>query len=339
MALKKVILVNNALTDITIEDFGSVVVPYLGQLDVTGVVKIVELNNSLEFQNYVDNGDILINDGEQTLSVAASQSFSTPFATITETDPNANVKLNSDARHNQIHGFAGSDHTDSLKADVESKISDVSILLSNGAAEITTLTEVTDPSDVSNVWTVVEDGNAAFAKRKISLSNVASSTTTRKDYGPLTTDPTSPTPEDGDKYFNTTIQKEMAYDSTRGKWLSVETAIVYYGRTGNVNAGQGFRTIDGLAYTNTPNYIGFYLPWNATITGIGFTQDGTVVTTIDVIADGTSVATLNTGGATEGSTTDSNANATSGQVLGVFNQAGGNQIADVNGWVFLKWRA
>jgi len=93
--------------------------------------------------------------------------------------------------------------------------------------------------------------------------------------------------------------------------------------------------INGLAYSSTN---GFYLPWNVTISGIGYTRDDTDSATFEVTADGSGTAATLASTAIEGATISLNVDAVSGAVLGVRNQTGGNTTNDVNGWVFLKWR-
>jgi hypothetical protein len=38
-------------------------------------------------------------------------------------------------------------------------------------------------------------------------------------YGVSTTDPTTPTPQDGDQYYNSVLDMNMYYDGGRAKWL------------------------------------------------------------------------------------------------------------------------
>lgn len=57
-----------------------------------------------------------------------------------------------------------------------------------------------------------------------------------RHYGASATDPTSPTPAAGDRYFNTALGMEMTYDAGRSKWLSSESwyiIFVYNGRANN----------------------------------------------------------------------------------------------------------
>ena len=63
MAILTLIIANNTAGDITLKDFGSVVVPASNQIDVTGQVRMEEIHSSQEFQDYLDAGQLLINTG------------------------------------------------------------------------------------------------------------------------------------------------------------------------------------------------------------------------------------------------------------------------------------
>jgi len=179
-----------------------------------------------------------------------------------------------------------------------------------------------------------DNGDTTYTSKKITAANFDMVKGTRY-FGASATDPTSPTPAEGDEYYNTVLDKKMYYDGGRAKWLSIETVTMYFGRSGNTLANNYYRTINGLAYSGTN---GFYLPWNVTISGIGYTRDDTDSATFEVTADGSGTAATLASTAIEGATISLNVDAVSGAVLGVRNQTGGNTTNDVNGWVFLKWR-
>ncbi len=42
-----------------------------------------------------------------------------------------------------------------------------------------------------------------------------------RNYGALATDPSSPSPADGDQYYNTNLKSQMSYDGSRSKFLSI----------------------------------------------------------------------------------------------------------------------
>jgi hypothetical protein len=68
-------------------------------------------------------------------------------------------------------------------------------------------------------------------------------------YGKQATNPTTPTPADGDLYYNTAINELMYFDGTRSKWLSVATYTVQAGRNGNTAQNQGYRLMNGMVIT------------------------------------------------------------------------------------------
>ena len=180
-----------------------------------------------------------------------------------------------------------------------------------------------------------DQGGGSYISKKLSASNFDMVKGIRY-YGLSATDPTTPTPADGDEYYNTVLDKKMYYDGgSKAKWLSIETITMYFGRAGNTLAGSYYRATNGLAYSSTN---GFYLPWNVTITGLGYTRDDTDSATFEVTSGGVGTTATLASGAVAGSTTALNVNVASANVLGVRNQTGGNTTTNVHGWVFLKWR-
>jgi hypothetical protein len=73
-------------------------------------------------------------------------------------------------------------------------------------------------------------------------------------YAKSATDPSSPTPVDGDLYYNTAINEWMQYDGSRTKWLSVTTYTFVAGRSGGTFAGAYYRGPDGLAFGTNVGY-------------------------------------------------------------------------------------
>ena len=70
-----------------------------------------------------------------------------------------------------------------------------------------------------------------------------------RNYGKSATDPTIPTPAQGDMYFNTVLEMQMFFDSVRSKWLSVEINELWFGRNGNTGAGGFYRGPGNRAYS------------------------------------------------------------------------------------------
>jgi hypothetical protein len=195
-----------------------------------------------------------------------------------------------------------------------------------GTAGITTLAELL-PGDTATVvhgdnddWTASVDSVAAGNRR----------------FPDSTTDPTTPTPTEGDRYYNTTLEMEMQFDGSRSKFLSVESVIFLFGGRGNVGAGAFFIGLDNLSLGTAS---GWTAKFNGTITGLGFTRTNTATATIEIVEGGTTRATLATGTATSGSSAALDGDFTQGGILAARNQTGGNNITDSQNWFQVKWRA
>jgi hypothetical protein len=157
-----------------------------------------------------------------------------------------------------------------------------------------------------------------------------------RNYGKSATDPVTPAPAEGDLYFNTVLNMQMFYDSSRSKWLSVETCIIQFGRNGNTGAGAFFRGLDRRAFTDT---IGRNAEYDGTIVSLTYTRSNTAAATFEVTGDGTLITTASLlSSVLKGANVAINGDFTAGQVLGVRNQAGGDTISNVLGWVQFRWR-
>jgi len=141
--------------------------------------------------------------------------------------------------------------------------------------------------------------------------------------------------QNGDKFFDTDLEMEMRYDSTRSKWLSVEAMYIQYGRNGNNGVGVYYRGIDGRVMSSTN---GYHMPYDGTVVGLGYTRDDTDSATFDVVEGGTSRATL-ASTAVSGRSNALDGDFSQGGVLAVVNQAGGNTTTNVMGWVKVKFRS
>lgn len=157
----------------------------------------------------------------------------------------------------------------------------------------------------------------------------------RTDYGVLAADPTGITPIGGDTYYNTALQMNMSYDSTRSKWLSVESETIPFGRDGNVGAEQFFRAINGRIMSGT---LGFFTEYPGTVVALSYTRSDSDAATFDVVADGVSVEIL-ASSSTTGADTTLDGDFTAGQVLAVQNQAGGNPMSNVVAKFRVRWRS
>jgi len=102
---------------------------------------------------------------------------------------------------------------------------------------------VTTPGTTIDLGVVVWDG----------LTGTAIGDAGIREYGKSATDPTVPTPADGDGYYNTALNMRMTYDGSRSKWLSERTAELWFGRSGNTGAGAYYRGRQGIARTRRPS--------------------------------------------------------------------------------------
>lgn len=196
-------------------------------------------------------------------------------------------------------------------------------------SEITSL----NSGDLLNVSEDIGGGN--YESKKLNVNNL-DIVKGRRYYGVLTADPVSPAPSNGDTYYNSDMDMEMYYDNDRGKWLSVESAYIPFGRSGGTGSGVFYRYIDGIAFSSTQGWVAEN---NGTVVGIGYTRTDSDSATFEVTAGGTLItgATL-ASAATSGKTKTLNADFSEDDILGVRNQSGGNTTSQVHGWVKIKWR-
>jgi len=157
----------------------------------------------------------------------------------------------------------------------------------------------------------------------------------RRYYPNSATDPTSPTPADSDIYYNTVLDMQMIYDATRSKWLSVESSIMDFGRSGNTGGGAYYRGPGEKAYSTDRGRTAEY---NGTVVSITYTRNDLDAATFEVTADGTGIATLASSALT-GKDITLNGDFSADEILGVKNQTGSNTTRGVTGWVRLRWRA
>jgi hypothetical protein len=155
-----------------------------------------------------------------------------------------------------------------------------------------------------------------------------------KRYPASATDPASPTPANGDQYFNTALGMEMFYDGSRAKWLSVETAEIQFGRAGNTAVNTYYRGMDNIVLSST---TGRHAEFNGTVVSLGYTRTDNDAATFEVTANGSSVASL-LSEAVSGRSTSLNGDFNQGAVLAIRNAAGGNTTSNVAGTVRVRWR-
>jgi hypothetical protein len=153
-----------------------------------------------------------------------------------------------------------------------------------------------------------------------------------KHYADSATDPTSPAPAEGDRYYNTSLEMEMRYDGLRSKWLSVECGTLDASDNGNVPVGTYFR----VGWLRMAGALGFTAHFDGTIVSLGYTRSDVDSADFAVTANGVTIATVNSV-ATSGYDTTLNANFSQGAILGLRND-GPNAMANVIAWIRMKWR-
>lgn len=113
-----------------------------------------------------------------------------------------------------------------------------------------------------------------------------------KYFGVLATDPVGGSPSAGDKYYNTTLNQEMYYDTSRGKWLSVALLFDGCGLNGSTPANTFYRRFNGLSLAAG---TGPFLP-KGTLVGISYGTTSAVSHTFEVLVGGVVIASLASGG-------------------------------------------
>jgi|APSaa5957512535_1039671.scaffolds.fasta_scaffold04727_2 hypothetical protein len=156
-----------------------------------------------------------------------------------------------------------------------------------------------------------------------------------RDYGSSATDPTSPTPADGDSYWNSVLKMQMCYDGGRSKWLSVNTSELAFGRNGNTGDGAYYRGTGNGSFSATR---GRNAEYNGTVVSLTYTRADTDAATFEAVADGVAIGTV-ASSALGGKDLTLDGDFTADQVLGARNQTGGNVTNNVQGWIVMRWRA
>lgn len=156
----------------------------------------------------------------------------------------------------------------------------------------------------------------------------------KRNYGGSATDPVTPAPGDGDLYYNTVLHKWMVYDSTRSKFLSIETQSFGAGRLGITPVGTYYRGFDGKALSAAN---GLLAPFNGTVVALSYTRSDNDAADFEVTADGATIATVSSA-AIEGKDITLNADFAVDQVLAIRNASPGNATTDAQVWITLRWR-
>jgi len=140
----------------------------------------------------------------------------------------------------------------------------------------------------------------------------------------------------GDMYYNTTLEMWMAYDGTRGKWLSMEGDTFQVGQSGNVPVGTYFKGVAGKTLSAS---LGYTAPYNGTVVSMTFSKATTNNSDLELMATGVQIGATTTGAVTSGFDNSVDADFSQGAILAVRNDAAGTQLRDVQCWVRMKWRA
>lgn len=154
-----------------------------------------------------------------------------------------------------------------------------------------------------------------------------------RDYGASATDPTVPTPQAGDKYYNTAINHDMRYDASRGKWLSVATFFDGAGRNGTTAADVYYKRFNGMSLAAAQ---GPHIP-KGTIIRIGYSTSVAVTHTYEVLVGGSVVASLASGGAASAFDDTVNANFNAG-ILSSRNATGSATTTNLQSVIYYKLR-
>ena len=148
--------------------------------------------------------------------------------------------------------------------------------------------------------------------------------------------PSSPSPENGDLYFNTSVREWFYYDQPRTAWLTTSSFSLSAGRNGNVTAGSFFRGINGMLLDATNR--GMSVP-QGTVVGLSATKTSTAASDIEVLVNGVVVTTFTLGGS-PGSTESFTLSDNFPQgVLSFRNAAGGATVRNVQIVLWYKRRA
>lgn len=147
--------------------------------------------------------------------------------------------------------------------------------------------------------------------------------------------PTFPTPNQGDIYYNTFLEMEMRYDGSRSKWLSVEAAKYDFGRGGFTAKGSFYKNSQDITFTATRGYV---MPFSGTIISLTFFRENSDSVVFEILSNGITIAALSSSAMT-GSSTTLNADFARGEIISIRNQfADGNTAKDVTGFARVKWR-
>jgi len=155
-----------------------------------------------------------------------------------------------------------------------------------------------------------------------------------RHYGALATNPSSPTPSDGDRYYNTTIHHEMIYDNSRSKWLSGTVLNEGVGRNGTNTASTYYRRFNGMVESPSE---GAYCQ-KGTIIFISMTTGRADNHTLEILRNGVVIGSLASGGAAIAVNNSANIDFDEG-VISFRNSAGSDTTRNLQAVIYYKLRA
>jgi len=178
-----------------------------------------------------------------------------------------------------------------------------------------------------------DDGDGTYTSKKIEAQNFDVFGGSR-NFGPREDNPTSPSPVNGDIYFNTIMGEWIFYDASRGEWLTIDSQILDFGRGQTLGSGNYYRSsADTISYSATSGHVA---AWDGVIVGLGYTRDDADQADFGVTANGVTVAAV-TSTATNGSTMALDGDFSAGDIIGVRND-GPNATTSAYGWVVIRFK-
>jgi hypothetical protein len=320
---------------------------------------INDIHNSLYLPNTSIKGDMLVDDGEavRSLSVGTNGQVLT-----VDSNDTLGVRWNS-ITHDSLSGFVSDEHINHSLVSINSGIGlsgggtiktsrtlnlDINSLEADSSpnrSEDYVLTYDTSTAThkkvlIDNLPIVVEGilgPNSSLDMETVRFNGSDGQTlegTGIRHYGKSTVDPTAPTPQDGDKYYNTVINHEMYYDGHRNKWLSIATLWDGCGVNGNTSSGSFYKRWNGMVLSAT---TGPHIA-KGTIVRIGYTTSVARSHTLEVLVNGIVVAELASGGAASAFDDNVNADFDAGNIS-MRNKAGGDTASNLQSTVYYKLRA
>ena len=118
------------------------------------------------------------------------------------------------------------------------------------------------------------------------------------DYGQSATNPASPTPTNGSRYFNTTVNRPAVYNSTLGKWVGMAPTPYPFGHSGSgLGTSTRLRCV-GLASDADAAYE---QPFDQVLIGYGYARSDSDSSEFEVMVNASTIKSTIATAATRGS--------------------------------------